>query len=204
MTRTLDIRDFEGVTVSGDMRVFIKKGSPQQVEVKGQPNVLDELETAVSGQVWDIAFARCLRNHQTVQVFITVPELRKAHIGGSGYVELEDRFKADDFDASVSGSGSMKLKLNTDRLTSRISGSGYIEASGKADRQEIAISGSGNQNSYGLTSKETEVEISGSGKAQVFVKDRLDVDISGSGRVLHKGNAKVNASVSGSGKVIGE
>ena len=201
-TRALSISRFEGVRVSGSTRVFITRGDRQRVEVKGQPNILDELETAVEDGVWEIAFNRCLRDHETVAVYITVPELTSASVGGSGYVELEDEFRSDDFDASVSGSGDLKLRLDTDRLTSRISGSGTIRAAGEADRHDISISGSGNNNSFDLRAKETEVDISGSGQAEVNVRNSLDVEISGSGRVYHKGNPRVRADVSGSGKVI--
>lgn len=201
-TRTLNLDRFEGVSVSGNTRVFIKNGSPQQVEVEGQPNVLDELGKEVRSGTWEIGFDRCLRNHETVKVYITVPELTSASVGGSGYVELEDVFKSRNFDASVSGSGDMKLKLAADQLTSRISGSGSISAAGVANRHTISISGSGHSNSFDLDTRETDVDISGSGEAQVNVKDQLDVEISGSGRVYHQGNPNVNANVSGSGKVI--
>lgn len=201
-TRSLDIAPIQGVDVNGSTRVFIRKGSPQRVEVEGQRNVLDELGTNVSDGVWDIGFNRCMRDHEPVKVYITTPEIRQASVGGSGYVELEDVFESDEFDASVSGSGDMKLKLATNRLNSRISGSGTITAAGVANRHDISISGSGNNNSLDLTTREAEIDISGSGKAEVNVEDRMDVDISGSGRVYHQGSPSVNADVSGSGKVI--
>lgn len=203
-TRTLVINDIEEVNVSGSPRVFITKGEQQRVEVKGQANVLDELETEVNGGVWDVTFRRCLRDHEPVEVYITVPELTAASVGGSGYLELQDVFESGDFDASVSGSGDMRLQLDTDHLSSRISGSGTITAAGEANRHDLSISGSGNNNSFELRSEEAVVDISGSGQAEVNVRRSLNVDISGSGRVYHKGNPKVNADVSGSGKVISE
>lgn len=201
-TRTVNVAPLEGVRVGGNARVFVRQGSPQRVEVKGQPNVLDELETEVRDGVWEVEFNRCLRDHEPVQVYLTTPELNTASVGGSGYVELEDVFESDEFDASVSGSGDIKLRLATNRLNSRISGSGTITAAGVAAQHDISISGSGNHNSFDLTTREADVEISGSGKAEVNVEDRLDVDISGSGRVYHQGNPSINADVSGSGKVI--
>ncbi|WP_377481507.1 head GIN domain-containing protein [Pontibacter toksunensis] len=201
-TRSLDIAPLEGIDVSGSMRVFIRKGSPQRVEVEGQRNVLDELGTKVQDGVWDIEFNRCIRDHNPVMVYITTPEIRQASVGGSGYVELEDVFESEEFDASVSGSGDMKLRLATNRLNSRISGSGTITAAGVASRHDISISGSGNNQSFDLTTREAEIDISGSGKAEVNVEERMDVEISGSGRVYHQGSPTINADVSGSGKVI--
>lgn len=203
-SRTLDLSRVEGVKVQGNTRVYIQRGSRQQVEVKGQPNILDELKTNVDGGVWEIGFERCLRDHETVEVYLTVPQLSSAKVSGSGYVELQDRFRSREFDAAVSGSGDIKGKIDTENLSSRISGSGTIELSGAAREQEVRISGSGNHYAFDLRSKRANVHISGSGKAQVRATDELDADISGSGRVYYKGNPDTNLDVSGSGKVIKE
>ena len=200
-SRSLDLPRFDGVEVNGNSRVFIRRGSPQRVEVKGQPNVLNMLNTDVDDGVWAIEFDRCMSDYETVQVYISVPTLQKASVGGSGYVELEDVFESDAFDASVYGSGDVILRLATNQLKSRISGSGTITAAGVAEKHDVSITGSGNNNSFDLTTKETDVDITGSGRAEVNVKDRLDVGISGSGHVYHQGTPTVNADVSGSGKV---
>lgn len=201
-TRTLDLSRFEGVEVSGSTKVFISRGSNQKVEVKGQANILDLLETDVEGDVWDIEFERCISNHKAVEVYITVPQLSSANVSGSGYVELEDRFRVREFDAAVSGAGDIKGKIDADVLESRISGSGTIELSGAANRQEVKISGSGKYYAFDLRSREVTVNISGSGQAQVDASDVLDASISGSGRVRYRGNPETNLAVSGSGKVM--
>ncbi|MHA6247571.1 head GIN domain-containing protein [Pontibacter sp. CAU 1760] len=201
-TRMLDIDPFSEISVNGSMHVFVAEGSPQRVEVKGEPNILDVLEKQVKGDIWEIGFNQCVGDHETVEVYLTVPALEAAGVDGSGHVGLQNVFNPASFKASVSGSGSMKLKLDTEQLTSRISGSGSITAEGVADQHEIYISGSGNNNSAGLRNRQTDVTISGSGKAEVNARHLVDAHISGSGRVFYKGSPKVNADVSGSGKVI--
>lgn len=203
-SRSISLSRFDGVKVRGNTRVHIKRGSRQSVDVKGQANILDELQTNVNGGVWEIGFDRCLRDHETVEVYITMPELTSAEVSGSGYVELEDRFRARDFKVGVSGSGDIKGDIKADKLNSQISGSGTIELSGSADEQEIRISGSGNHYAFDLKTNYTKVQVSGSGKAQVRASDELDVNISGSGRVYYKGNPETDVSVSGSGRLIKE
>lgn len=203
-SRTLDLPVFEGVKVRGNTHVFIERGKRQQVLVKGQANVLDELERNVSDGVWEIGFDRCFRDHKTVEVYITLPELSSAEVSGSGYLVMEDRFRTRDFTVGVSGSGDIKGRIEADKVDARISGSGTIELSGDANEQEINISGSGNHHAFDLRTNVTDVHVSGSGKAQVKVADELDVNISGSGRVYYKGNPNTSVDVSGSGKLIKE
>ena len=203
-SRTLDLSSIDGVRVHGNTRVYIKKGNRQRIEVKGQPNILDELETNVEGGVWDIGFDRCLSNYETVEVYLTLPDLRSAKISGSGFIKLEDRFRSREFDVAVSGSGDIQGRVDTEILSSRISGSGTIELSGAAREQDVRISGSGNHKAFDFRTDKATISISGSGRAQVRASDELDVEISGSGKVYYKGNPDTNFNVSGSGKVVKE
>ena len=135
-TRELSLDAFNGVKANGATRVFVKRGATQRVEVKGQPNVLDAMNTSVLNGVWDISFDRCLRRHKAVEVFVTVPELTLAEVNGSGRVELQDHFTASEFRANVDGSGSVKADVLASKVISRISGSGTIDLLGTAEVQE--------------------------------------------------------------------
>lgn len=201
-SRELDLRPFSGVEVSGATKVYIQHGNKQKVEVRGQANILDELDMDVKDGIWEIDFDRCLSNYVTVEVYITVPELEKASVGGSGRIELRDVFKSRNFSTSVSGSGKIMLRLATEDLDARISGSGTISAAGVTDVQDVSISGSGRYLALDLDSRETAVNISGSGRAEVDAEEELEVDVSGSGSVYYTGTPSVNSSISGSGKVI--
>jgi len=201
-TREIKLDAFDGVDVNGSTKVYIARGQVQRVEVKGEPNILDELETDIDDDIWQIAFNRCLRKHKTVEVYITLPDLNYAAVSGSGLLQMNDTFDASDFRASVSGSGKINGKVTAGKLTSRISGSGSISMAGAAVNHDIAISGSGSINAFDLGTKVAEVDVSGSGLAEVTVADALDVDISGSGRVYYQDNPTVNTHISGSGKVI--
>lgn len=201
-SRTLELSRFSGVDVSGSTKVYIRRGNEQLVEVRGQANILDELDREVENGVWEIDFERCLGKHKNVEVYITVPELNQASVGGSGLIELEDVFRSRSFKTSVSGSGRVLLRLATEDLNARISGSGTIRAAGVADAQDVSISGSGKYQALDLDSRRVDVSISGSGRAEVDAEEQLDADISGSGRVYYSGTPSVNSNVSGSGKVI--
>jgi len=199
----LELPRLNGVDVSGSTKVYISRGERQQVEVRGQANILNELQTEVNGDgTWEIGFDRCLGSHETVEVYITVPELNQASIGGSGEIELRDVFQSRRFKSSVSGSGDVLLRLATEELDARISGSGTIRAAGVTDVQDVSISGSGKYNAYDLSSRKADVCISGSGRAELAAEEELQADVSGSGRVYYAGNPRVSSQVSGSGKVI--
>ncbi len=201
-TRELQLDSFNGVYVNGSTEVYIERGPQQRVEVKGQPNILDELETEVRDSIWRIETDRCLRRHKTIEVYITLPELRYAEVNGSGSLSTEDTFDVQEFQMRVSGSGDIIARFAANKGISRIDGSGNITLDGTAALHNVSISGSGRLRALGLDTETTEVDISGSGEAEVAVTTTLDVDISGSGKVYYQGNPTVNSRISGSGKVI--
>jgi hypothetical protein len=56
---------------------------------------------------------------------------------------------------------------------------------------------------FDLLTRRTEIMISGSGRALIFVSDRIEVIISGSGEVKMKGGARIDRlETSGSGRLV--
>ena len=190
--------------ISGDL--FIKIGPEFKLVIEGDKDVLEDIETVVSGDRlnikkdnWNLNF-----DNERVTINLTMPELEGLGVSGSGKAQIMDPVEADDLSLSVSGSGKLFTSdLNVDNFSSAISGSGDIilGSGGSIDRGEISISGSG-----GFSGEETEIDhlevhISGSGNCRCRAGDSLEAHVSGSGNVTYIGNPKVDARVSGSGHV---
>ncbi|MBX2840401.1 MAG: DUF2807 domain-containing protein [Flammeovirgaceae bacterium] len=201
ITKTIDINDFHSFNLQISGRIFLKKGETQMVEIEGQENVINQIDNEVKNGEWQIEFRNCMKKYDDLDIYITIPDLEKAAISGSGDVFFQDKFSGNNFDLIISGSGNMDAKVSGNELLSSISGSGDIKITGEIEEQRIVISGSGDVDAFDLPSSKTEVSISGSGSARVTVSETLDVSIAGSGDVFYEGNPTVNSSISGSGKV---
>jgi len=201
-TRTLNLEPFSRIESNGDFKVYLVQGKTQKVEVKGQPNILDQLSTNISRDTWKITHEECVRNSKGVEVFITLPVVASLYVNGSGFIEGEGDFTATDLEVSVNGSGRIALTADASKVISRISGSGKIILEGSAPIYSTNISGSGRAESYNLDSENVSVTISGSGIAEVSAATALNVAITGSGIVYYKGSPTINQQISGSGKVV--
>lgn len=201
--RTLDLQSFNEVEANGDFKVYITQGPTQHVEVKGEPNILNELKTDVANNKWSIGYNSCIRRSKAVEVYITMPEVRSLYLNGSGLINSQNVIMATELPVTVNGSGKIDLDLTAAKVITRITGSGEINLQGEAPLHHVSISGSGKAKAYDLVADNVTVNISGSGLTEVTATDALDVSITGSGEVYYKGNpATVNKSVSGSGKVV--
>ncbi len=191
----------EGLDLRISATVFISQGD-QKIVVEGKPNVIDELELDVNNGVWAIETDRCVRDIGDMKIFVTIPDITLLKISGSGDIVSEDFLNTDDIVLQIFGSGNIDLGLNSDDIEAKISGSGAMNLEGDADHLDLRIEGSGDFNAFNLTTNTMDVNISGSGDADVRVLNELDVRISGSGDVRFKGNPVLNVSISGSGRVI--
>ncbi|MEM9932761.1 MAG: head GIN domain-containing protein [Bacteroidota bacterium] len=217
------VPSFDGIDLRISARVIVRRGESQQVEVRGQQNIIDLLDRDVSQGIWEIRLFECTRNFDELEIYITVPELTYLRVSGSGSIFSESTFEGNateiiiagsgeiDFATlsnettiSLSGSGDVRLDVEGNKIDSDISGSGFISLQGDVNEQDVRISGSGDYRAFDLLSREAEVRIQGSGSSRVFVSEFLRATVSGSGDIRYRGNPSVDISITGSGKVIND
>jgi len=66
ITEELSLTDFTGIELSIDAQVYISQGNDVEVLVKGQENIVDELETRVRNDVWEIEFDDCVEDSDVI------------------------------------------------------------------------------------------------------------------------------------------
>ncbi len=201
VTRTLELPSFSGIDLKISGNVVIKQGPEQFVEVEGQENIIELLKLNVNNDTWDIRFEDCVRNHEDLTIYITLPEIGYLSISGSGRIEGDELLAGNDLNLRISGSGDMDLQLDYDKVDATISGSGDIKLEGDCQDFDLDITGSGDYHAFDLETQTGDINITGSGNAEVFVHDNLDVRITGSGNVYYIGNPFLDIQITGSGKV---
>jgi hypothetical protein len=194
--------EITGVKLSGVGDVIIRHGDAQEIIVETDQNLMTYVDRDVHNGLWTIDFDRCVKRLTRLTVYITVPNIKKVVISGSGSIRGLDVFNGPELDATLSGSGSIEFRYNADKIDAHISGSGNIDLYGTADFFNVNVSGSGDVRAFDMISQECDVFIAGSGDVRVTVEDFLKVRINGSGDVLYKGNPTIDVDISGSGSVI--
>ena len=161
----------------------IEQTGTESLSIEAEDNLLPMLTSrVVNGRLLlDVRDNMIVRPTQPIIYKVTVKELNKLILSGSGTVDVPD--------------------LTGDKLTLVISASGNARIAGQVTSQEIEISGSGTYRAEDLDSQAAKVEISGSGKAIVKARQTLDAEISSSGSVEYIGDPVVNSEVSGSGHI---
>lgn len=202
--RSFEVGAFDAVSLEGPHDVIVKVGGAPSVRAEGSADVLDHLEVLVESGNLVIRQERGQWNwghRKPATVYVTVPALTAASLGGSGNIRI-DKVTGDSFKAALGGSGNIDIgALSVGKADFSIAGSGNIKAAGKADTTSTSIAGSGNAAIDGLESQTASVSIVGSGNADVRASGTAAVTIMGSGDVTVAGGGKCTVNKMGSGDV---
>ena len=108
VTKTLDLEEFTGIGVSIGAEVHLTQGNKQKVEIRAQQNIIDLIDKDVRSGKWRIRLEKGtnLRNHDGIDVYITMPTIDELSVAGAGSVIGKTPFKnIDDLEVSIAGSG---------------------------------------------------------------------------------------------------
>lgn len=206
VSETRSLPSFSKITLDVSADIYLTQDSVQSVTIKAQENILDILDTKVSGGRLEIDFDRnCVKNHDQINIYVTVPNISEIDIKGSGDVIGLGPISVNTLNFDINGSGSIQMPaITANSIGIDISGSGDATFAGDSTVNflDININGSGDIKAFGLPVNHVKVDIDGSGDARVHALQTLDVNISGSGNVYYLGYPQVTSHISGSGDII--
>ena len=202
--QVVSVPAFTAVHVYGNGNVYLSHGPDLLVEVYGNEHAPGYFDLDVSDGTLNIrnSDSKCYDDDNTIpNIYITLPSVSKLSMSGSGIVRSENTLIADVLDIDINGSGEMQLSVFANRINSDLSGSCKLTLSGSSSVAKHSISGSPDLHAFGLQTHETEIDMNGSGLAEVWVLDNLTIDINGSCEVWYKGNPVVVSDQTGSGSI---
>lgn len=202
--KSIETENFNAIENNIETNLVLQQGESFSINAFGQSNIIDHIEFTVSNSKLNIGFKeKCVTtNYDSLTIYIILPNLKSLEINGSGQATIKNKFQCENLNLSISGSGDIIGSLETrDKLNASIAGSGSIRLSGSASEASLEIAGSGEIHAFDFPTTKSSISISGSGDAELFAIETLEVSISGSGDVNYKGNPKISSSISGSGEL---
>src|ERR1700712_3613461 len=105
------LQGFHGVAVSDGINLYLSSG-PEAVSVSANKETREHIITEVSGGILEIHMEENW-NHSTgtVNVYVSIPNLKTLEGSGGGDIVFENLIKAEELDIRLSGGGNLKGKL---------------------------------------------------------------------------------------------
>lgn len=187
-TRTEVLERWNHIRLDGAFKVivFVDAGCEPKVEISADAALLPYLKAVTHGEVLSFEFTNSINivggnlTHGPIFKVYTPDPVTEISISGSGKLEISG-IQQVSLDASLSGTGSLRLAGTATRLSLDISGTG------KVDAQE-------------LSNTQATISIAGTGKATLNTRT-VKGDISGTGTLSIPHNALSSVSISGVGKI---
>lgn len=198
------ITGFNAVEVQGSINVYVSQGADYAVRVEAEENLMDYIVVEKEGDELEVRFKRNtnIRTKRPVNVYVTAPAYTSLAVSGSGNLISQTKItNASQLDIDISGSGDANLEVDAPEINAEISGSGTAVLKGMTRTFNGDIAGSGELKAYNLLSERSDIEVAGSGDAEVYASKQLDISVAGSGNINYKGNPSINKSIAGSGTV---
>lgn len=193
---------FTGVKVGGAFDVVLTQGNSYRVIIESDDNVLPHIKTKVEDGVLKIYTKGNFRKVNTMNAYITLPELDRLDVSGAADVTSRSTFRTNKMDIGLSGASDVALNIEVRDLDCGISGSADLKLSGSADNIKMGVSGSGDLDGSELYGHRGTAGVSGSGSIKVHLSDALTASVSGAGDITCYGNpSSRQVQTSGSGEV---
>jgi hypothetical protein len=180
---------FSAIELAGVMAVEVRIANAHatSVDVQGEPQFAKLVSTTVRNGTLvidtpkDFAKREGSRRQQ-LKVVITMPALKSVAITGTGAMEVEGLAQKS-FDASIPGTGSLKL-------------------AGKADNFKLSIPGTGEVKAKGLVASDVQLTIPGTAEASVHATQSFKADVMGTAVVnVHGKPSRVTKNIAGTAMI---
>lgn len=181
-------RDLRGVfdclEIIGSAGIEVTRGDCCTIEVHGEDNLVDFLETELVGSTLQVGIKRGVNftSNLPLKVVATAPAVAEVDLSGSGDVRLAALDQVD-----------LRVDLR---------GSGDVVADGSVSTVALVLQGSGDIDTRRLQARKATIKLHGSGDVRAFASEESKVRLYGSGDVSVKGSPKVrDTKVAGSGDI---
>lgn len=196
ITKTLNLKDFDVIELSGSGSVEFSQSSDYKVQIIASEEDMKGVNASVVGNVLMLSRDNSRNGNNSIQlrmsrggytVRVSAPTLNAIRITGSGDFTAKTAITAKSFNAEVTGSGDVDLsKVTADNINVTVTGSGDVELNNaEADNIGINVSGSGDVDIKATCTTMADLSVYGSGD--------IDADINGC--------ATVKTYVGGSGEI---
>ena len=191
VSRSIAVKNFDEIKVDGAIKLILVQDSSYKVQVDADSNIMAYVKADVSGSELKIKLdydKYC--GTDSIVVRTGIGELKALDLNGTVKVIGEGQIYARDVDLNISGTSNVQMNLSASKVKTKVNGVGNITLSGQAGVHEVKVHGRAKVEAFDFVVGVYNIEIDGTGKANINVLNELKVKTSGTSEVYYKGNPK--------------
>lgn len=197
------LASFSQIIISAPGNLVLVQEASSSITIDAPPDVLPAIYTRVEGNTLSIGTTSSLQVvNGSIQYRLSTPNVNAITILGTGDVRANN-LTADVLNLTSTGTGSIDIgALNAKTIFATINGTGNITiSSGEVVEQNVTSNATGNFSAGNLSSDKATIQLSGTGKATVWVNSQLEATAIGTGIIEYYGLPTVNPNNTDLGKI---
>ncbi|MGE3954224.1 MAG: head GIN domain-containing protein [Parachlamydiales bacterium] len=195
------VKNFEKIEFEGFGNLIISQDGGATLRVTADDGVIGQLKTTVDGNSLKIETPRGIGSQTPITYEVGVRRLKKISLEGAAMLSNTGTLTTEMLVLEIQGASKADLTIEGTELKVEINGAGQVNMAGQVEHQEVEVNGAGRYLAFDLQTESTDIEINGTGKAEVSASERLNVEVNGAGSVSYRGNPKVSQKIRGIGTV---
>lgn len=197
-----EVGEFDQISVSRGMNVYITQGSPQKVVVIADGNLHDIIQTKVHGHELQIYTDENIRWASQKKVMVTVEKLYAVKASSGANAFSQGQIMSEDLEISASSGANQTMDVNVKNLKADCSSGANIRLSGTAKEADLKTSSGANLISPDLKADRCEMTASSGGNVSATVAEKLEANASSGGNVSYYGEpSSVDVHTSSGGNI---
>lgn len=200
-----EVPGFSAIHVTGPINVFLEKSTNQEVIVRADDNIHDQLEIFVENEVLMISNSKNINRERILDIYIKYSKLDSIHSSGASTVTSKNHVTTDNLKLFASGAAEMRLQVTSDSTYLIMDGAANVQLAGFTNYFDVEINHVGDMMAYNFEARNCNLRMhtgdQSPGVARINVTERLYASIKGPRLLKYKGNPTVIEDITGRGSI---
>ena len=177
-TETRDVESFDKLDVFGNIKVEMKQGDKESVQITTKNVDLSEVKTEVKDKLLKIHMKSNLFDDDAeVKIVLTYKVIREINSNASAEIKVKDLIKGDKLFATATSGGRIIMNVDLNAIELKVYQGAHIDITGKVKTQESYINTGGVLAGANFESDEAYMKMNTGGQAEIIVKNLLNANV---------------------------
>lgn len=201
-TEERKLQPFDKLKIDSDVKVFLTKGTEEQLKVVVSGLELSDVETTVNGKTLQIELSRGIHKDASVEIYVTYKEIRDINVGASGRLSVQTPLDGDKVVLIATTNGEIETELNLKTVDVKVGQGAVIRLSGKTGSMDAKVSTKGILSALDVKSDSTYIQVGTAGIAKVTAILLLEANVGLGGTLTYSGTPQVKNIKTGIGATV--
>lgn len=202
VTDSRKVSDFNGIKVSGVIKVNLTQGPETKVEVKADQNIAPTVQTEVREGILHVNIKEKINRKEAIEINIMAPVIQSVDISDGVSINSSNALKGDNLTIESSSGSQGTLALQYKKMDCTASAGSVLQFNGNVETVHVSASSGSIIHAGELSARKCTIEANAGSLTEMKVLDEVSADINSGSTFTYSGEPAVRNINTSSGGMI--